>query len=192
MSGIVFPHQGPVGPAGLAGFLRRFGRARHGATAVEFAIVALPFLALVFATLELGMMFVMSTTMESSAQEASRTIRTGQLQTGGLSATDYKNGICNSLGWFADDCQANLYVDVRTFPTFAAVTAPAPITNGAVDPAKMAFQPGAACSIVLARAFYNWGLLAPDLSGVSHLDGNRVLLTAASAFRNEPYSGQSC
>jgi Flp pilus assembly protein TadG len=192
MFGIALPHRRPQCRAGLSGFLRRFARARRGATAVEFAMVVLPFLTLSFATLELGMMFVMSTTMESSAQDAARSIRTGQLQTGGLSQADYKNAICNNLGWMASDCQANLYVDVRTFPNFAAVTAPAPITNGAIDPGQMVFQPGVACSIVLARAFYNWTLLAPDLSGVSHMNGDKVLLTAASAFRNEPYSGQTC
>jgi Flp pilus assembly protein TadG len=160
--------------------------------AVEFAMIALPFLALVFATVELGMMFLVSTTLESSAQEASRTVRTGQLQTAGLSAGDYKDSICNNLGWLAADCQANLYVDIRTFPSFAAVTSNVPVTNGAIDPTQMTFSPGAACSIVLARAFYNWTLLAPALSGVTHMSGNHVLLTAAFAFRNEPFSGQTC
>jgi Flp pilus assembly protein TadG len=174
------------------GFLRRFGRARGGAAAVEFAMVALPFLALIFATVELGMMFLVSTTLESSAQSAARTIRTGQFQSGAGTAAAYKTAICDGMGWLGADCQANLYVDVRTFNTFAAVTAPPPIANGAIDPTAMTFQAGAACSIVLARAFYNWTLLAPDLSGVAHMNGNKVLLTAAGAFRNEPFSGQVC
>lgn len=188
MSGIALPRRRLQQPR----FLRRFVHARQGATAVEFAMIALPFFTLAFATLELGMMFVLSTTLESSAQDAARTIRTGQFQTAGQAQADYKNAICNNLGWLSGDCQANLYIDVRTFPSFAAVTAPPPVTNGAIDPGKLTFQPGVACSIVLARAFYNWPLLAPALSGVSHLNGDRVLVTAASAFRNEPYSGQTC
>ena len=174
------------------GFLRRFGYARSGATAVEFALVVLPFLGLVFATLELGMMLLVSTSLESSAQQAARTIRTGQFQSGAGTAAAYKTAVCNGMGWLAADCQANLYVDVRTFNTFAAVSGPPPIVNGAINPASMTFQAGAACSIVLARAFYNWTLLAPDLSGVAHMNGNKVLLTAAGAFRNEPFSGQVC
>lgn len=174
------------------GLLRRFSRARDGATAVEFAMVALPFLGLIFATFELGMMFLVSTTLESSAQTAARTIRTGQFQSGAGTAAAYKTAICNGMGWLGADCQANLYVDVRTFNTFAAVSGPSPIVNGAISPASMTFQAGAACSIVLARAFYNWTLLAPDLSGVAHMNGDKVLLTAAGAFRNEPFSGQVC
>jgi len=170
-------------------FLRRFRRAQTGATAVEFAMIALPFLGLMFATLELGMMFLVSTTLESSAQAAARTLRTGQFQAGAGTATTYKNAICNDLGWLAGDCQANLYVDVRTFNSFAAVARPWPVTNGTFDASQLAFQPTAACSIVLARAFYNWSLLVPNLSGVTHLNGNKVLLSSAASFRNEPFSG---
>jgi hypothetical protein len=83
-------------------------------------------------------------------------------------------------------------VDVRTFPTFAAVNGPLPLTNGAFDPSKVSFQSTGACAIVLARAFYNWTLVAPDLSDVPHMAGGKVLLTAATAFRNEPFAGQTC
>jgi Flp pilus assembly protein TadG len=173
-------------------FLKRFARARRGATAVEFAMVAGPFLALVFGIFELGMMFLVSTTLESSAQELSRTVRTGQFQSDGGTAASYKSSICGRLGWLTADCNANLYVDVRTFPTFSEVAAPWPVTNGVIDPGKLTFQTVSACQIVLARAFYNWTLLAPDLSGIAHMAGNKVLLSASAAFRTEPFNGQTC
>jgi Flp pilus assembly protein TadG len=179
-------------PPRQPGFLRCFRDAERGATAVEFALVAVPFLALVFAIFELAMMFLVSTTMESSAQTEARTLRTGQFQSSAGTAASYKDAICADLGWLTSDCNANLYVDVRTFPAFGQVTAPWPVTDGAIDPGKLTFQATSACSIVLARAFYNWTLLAPDLSGVAHMNGNKVLLTAASSFRNEPFNGQTC
>jgi Flp pilus assembly protein TadG len=172
--------------------LRRFAAARRGATAVEFAMVGVPFLAMVFGLFELGMMFLVSTTLESSAQTAARTLRTGQFQSAGGAAQGYKDAICTNLGWLAGDCQANLYVDVRTFQTFAQVQGPWPVTNGVIDPSQLTFQSPSGCTIVLARAFYNWTLLAPDLSGVSHLSGDKVLLNAAAAFRTEPFAGQTC
>jgi Flp pilus assembly protein TadG len=170
------------------GFLRRFGRARDGATAVEFAMIVMPFLGLVFATLELGMMFLVSTTMESSAQSAARTIRTGQFQSGAATAAAYKTAVCNGMGWLGADCQANLLTDVRTFNTFNAVSTAPPIRTAA----DVVFQPGQACSIILARATYNWTLLAPGLSGVTYTGAGKVKLQAAAAFRNEPFSGQIC
>jgi Flp pilus assembly protein TadG len=173
-------------------FLKRFARARRGATAVEFAMVAVPFLALVFGIFELGMMFLVSTTLESSAQAQARTVRTGQFQSGGGDAASYKAAICNNLGWLTADCKANLYVDLRTFPTFAQVNGPWPVTNGVLDPGQLTFQTTSSCQIVLARAFYNWTLLAPDLSGIAHMAGNKVLLSASAAFRTEPFNGQTC
>jgi Flp pilus assembly protein TadG len=170
------------------GFLRRFGRARSGATAVEFAMIVMPFLGLVFATLELGMMFLVSTTMESSAQSAARTIRTGQFQSGAATAAVYKDAVCNGMGWLQADCETNLRIDVRTFNTFNAVNTAPPILNAA----DVVFQPGQACSIVLARASYSWTLLAPGLSGVTYTGAGKVKLQSAAAFRNEPFSGQIC
>jgi len=174
------------------GFLSRFARARQGATAAEFAMIAAPFLMMVFGIFELGMMFLVNTTLDSSAQVQARTIRTGQFQSAGATATDYKNAICANLGWLAGDCNSNLYVDVRTFPTFAAVTAPWPVTSGAIDPSKLTFQAASSCTIVMARAFYAWTLLAPDLSGVAHMNGNKVLLSTSASFRTEPFNGQNC
>lgn len=182
----------PLTAAFCKAFLRRFARARRGATAVEFAMVAGPFLAMVFGIFELGMMFLVTSTMESSAQAEARTLRTGQFQSAGGTAAAYKSAICANLGWLTADCNANLYVDVRTFPTFASVAAPWPVTNGVIDPSKLTFQAASACQIVLARAFYNWTLLAPDLSGVGHMSGDKVLLSASSAFRTEPFSGLAC
>ena len=64
-------------------FLRRFARADRGATAVEFAMIALPFLALIFSVFELGMIFIGSSAVEAATVSAARQIRTGQLQTTG-------------------------------------------------------------------------------------------------------------
>jgi Flp pilus assembly protein TadG len=180
----------PLRPCGS--FLRRFARARRGATAVEFAMIGLPFLALVFAVFELGMMFLVQTTLESSAQAEARTLRTGQFLAASGTAQSYKDAVCANLGWLAADCNANLYVDVRTFSTFGQAQAPWPVTNGAIDPSQLTFQLPGACTIVMARAFYNWTLLAPDLSGIAHMNGNKVLLSAAAAFRTEPFAGQQC
>ena len=174
------------------GFLKRFSGARTGAVAAEFAMIAVPFMALVFGILELGMMFLVATTLESSAQTEARTLRTGQFQSASSTAASYKDAICSNLGWLAADCAANVYVDVRSFSTFGQVAAPWPVTNGAIDPAKLTFQATSACSIVVARAFYNWTLFAPDFSGIAHMNNNKVLLSAVSSFRNEPFNGQAC
>ena len=115
-----------------------------------------------------------------------------QFQAGGFSAQAFKDDICNNLGWLQGDCEANVYIDVRTYPQFANMATPIPITNGALDPAQLQFQPGNACDIVMARAFYVWPLFTPGLTSIPQLSGGKVLLTAAEAFRNEPFGGVTC
>ena len=63
--------------------VRRFAWRQDGSAAVEFALVAAPFLALTFAILETALVFFASQTLEAAASEAGRLIMTGQAQTGG-------------------------------------------------------------------------------------------------------------
>ena len=60
--------------------LRHFLRNREGATAVEFALVALPFLAILFAIIELALNFWVTQVLENAVSDASRRIYTGQFQ----------------------------------------------------------------------------------------------------------------
>src|SRR3569832_271015 len=90
------------------GLLARFARAERGATAVEFAFVARPFLGLRFAVFELGLVFLVGTTLENATEIAARQIRTGELQTSGGSASTFKAAVCAQMSWLGSDCNANL------------------------------------------------------------------------------------
>ena len=168
-----------------------FASADSGATAVEFAMISIPFLALLFAIFELGAIFLASSAMDAAVEQAARQIRTGQLQgTANNNAAGFKTLVCNSISWISStDCQANLSLDVRTFSSFSAVSATTPVANGAIDPTQISFNAGASCDIVLVRAFYPWTLIAPTLEpGLPNLNANQRLLTATVAFRNENWS----
>src|SRR5206468_616540 len=96
--------------------LRRFTRQEDGTTAVEFAMVAAPFLALVFAIIETAVVFFSSQALETAVADSSRLIMTGQAQNGGFNQAAFKNAVCAKIfGLF--DCQNGVYVDVKTFTT---------------------------------------------------------------------------
>ena len=61
-----------------AGLVRRFFRARGGATAIEFVILALPFSALIFAILESCVSFAAQQLISNATDDIARQIRTGQ------------------------------------------------------------------------------------------------------------------
>src|SRR5579871_5744968 len=131
--------------------VRRWLAERSGAAAVEFAMIAAPFLALLFAIIELGMIFVASTTIESATAIAARQIRTGQLQSSANNnATGFKTLICNHMAWISNaDCMANLSIDVRTYSNFASIDPTPPVSGGAIDQSKLTFNSGSSCNIVL-------------------------------------------
>jgi Flp pilus assembly protein TadG len=180
----------PAAPAPIMPTLRRLAASRDGASAVEFAIVCMPFLVLLFSILELGMIFMASTTIESATVAATRQIRIGQLQTAGdNSAAGFKKLVCGGMSWIsASDCAANLSVDVRTYASFAAINVAPPIKNNAIDQSQLSFNAGEPCQIVLVRVFYPWTLITPALEpGLPNLGAHQRLLTTAIAFRNESY-----
>jgi len=176
--------------ARLRGVLTRFSRGRDGSTAVEFAMLAMPFLGLLFGIVELGMIYLISTTLDNATTDAARQIRTGQLQTaGGATATSFGTEVCTEMSWLGSNCAANLSVDVRTFTTFSSTSIPDPITNGQFTTSSLVFQMGGPGDIVLVRTYYPWQLVAPFLDGsVARLGNGKTLIESATTFRNEPYS----
>ncbi len=162
--------------------------ARDGAAAVEFGLVAAPFLALVFAIIETAIVFFAGQTLETAVADSSRLIMTGQAQTQSYDATAFKNAVCSKIhGLF--DCQNGVYVDVRTFSSFSSVTMPSPIdANGNFQP-NFSYQPGGPGDIVVVRLFYQYPVYVSLLGfNLSNINGGKRLLAATAAFRNEPYA----
>ena len=62
--------------------LRRFRRNRRGSAAVEFALVAPMFFALLFAIIETAIVFFAGQVLETVTQNSARMIMTGQAQSG--------------------------------------------------------------------------------------------------------------
>lgn len=175
--------------------LRRFARAQRGATAVEFAIIALPFLVLLFGIIELGMVFLVSTTLSNATDAAARQIRTGEFQTSGASTkTDFKNLVCANMTWLSSACGANLSVDVQTFNDFNTLSATGPTNAQTFNPNTTCFTTGLPGDIVLVRTYYQWTIFTPLLNAALVNMGTgsgKRLINATTSFRNEPWSSQT-
>lgn len=167
---------------------RRFIREQDGSAAVEFALIAVPFLALLFAILETALVFFAGQTLEAAVSDASRLIMTGQAQTAGFSQADFKTQVCNRIaGLF--DCSGGVYVDVKQYSSFSSVNSASPVTNGDFDTTKMAYVPGGPGCIEVVTLYYQWPIYVSLLgNNLSNLNGSKRLLVATSVFRNEPYS----
>jgi Flp pilus assembly protein TadG len=168
--------------------VRGFGGNQQASTAIEFGIVALPFFALIFAIIETALAFFAGQALETAVTTASRAIRTGAAQSAGLTASTFKASICSQLTYLFS-CNAGLYVDVKTYASFAAISLGIPVdANGNLMTVGYTYNAGHGGDIVVVRAYYEWPVFVNQLGNnlATQPDGTH-LLTATSAFRNEPF-----
>ena len=173
--------------------LRDFTRDRSGTAAIEFAFVAGPFLFMIFAVIELALVFLLSTSLDAASDRASRRIRTGQFQTANQTAAHFKTEVCNGMTWLASNCSTALSVDVRTYTQYNEVQPHNPVktVNGSRTFDDTAIQFAATIpptKIVVVRSYYKWPLITPFLNqGLAKLDGGVALVSSTQTFQTEPY-----
>lgn len=177
----------------LSRLVRRLVRRDDGSAAIEFGLVIVPFMGLLFAILETALVFFASQVLETAVADSSRLILTGQADSAGYNATTFKTQVCNRL-LALFDC-TKLQLDVRTASGFSTADLSLPVVPDPQHPGQMkvdtssfAYQSSTPGQIVVVRVVYEWPTfvtgLGLNLSTLS--DGNRLLMSAA-AFRNEPY-----
>lgn len=192
----------------LSPALKGAGRFRHderGVTIIEFGILALPFFTIIAAILETSLVFFAGQILESAVQDASRLIRTGQLQTGPAannSLENFRTKVCDRL-YNMMTCD-NVKLKVSVVANFASTTVTYPIqtgnqctTTGGVTTCAWTmvegFTPGAGGEVVLVQAYYKWPTIVrlPGFNLQNQADGTR-LLGAVRVFRNEPFGCSNC
>jgi Flp pilus assembly protein TadG len=180
----------PAASPAKGNIFRRFGRNSRASAAIEFALVAPVFFALLFAIVETALMFFASQMLETVAQDAARQILTGQSQAAGYTSPQFTTKVICVQSQPLFDCN-KIGVDVESDPSqFANLVITNPVTNGSYDPSKLKFNAGSSCSVVTVTLFYPWQMFVTGLGyNISNLSGNIRLLSATAAFRNEPYSG---
>jgi Flp pilus assembly protein TadG len=160
---------------------RAFRRNDRGATAIEFAFVAPITIALLIATVEVGVLEVISANLDAAVMESARKIRTGAADRP-ANTTALVNMICANMVESSSDCHSRLSTSVQVTPTFAGGQASANATPTGQ------FNSGGPGDIVLIRATYTWPLILPMYAGNFRLAGpTQAILDTRATFRNEPY-----
>lgn len=189
---------------------RKLARSRDGAAAIEFAILSIPYFMIVFAIIETFIAFTAEQLVTNAVNTMGRQLRTGAITYNlGRSATDmdrtaFRTAFCEEVSILIS-CSAEeiatpskLYIDARTFASFAAIPTTIPRMSTAahadINPATFAFTPGGPTSINMLRAYYRWqvitDLIRPYITNIRPADGSMpsdFLIVATTAFKNENY-----
>src|ERR1700760_2196052 len=175
------PMSSPTPPASFRTLLRRFRRSRRASAALEFAMVAPIFFALLFAIIETAMMFFASQVLETITQNSARMIFTGQAQQASYTQAQFATYVCSQVPALFDCSQ--IYIDVENYPSFTNVTSANQIDASGNFINNMQYSPGGAGDIVVVRLFYQWPIFVTNLGyNITNLSGSKRLLTASAAF----------
>jgi Flp pilus assembly protein TadG len=171
----------------LARIVRDFLRRQRGVTAVEFAIIAIPFFLLIMGIVEVGLIFWAGYELENATAAAARLVRTGQAQNGGYTVNQLRAALCQNVV-ILSDCNTKVKLSVQTFATFAGITVTSAVDQDGNLQTSFPYSPGGPSSIVLLTAFYEWPLTTPlTRTTLGNLGNGNYLLQTSFAFRNEPY-----
>ncbi len=174
---------------------KRFAFCQKGAAAVEFALVAAPFIALLVALFETALVFFASRVLDEVTEEASRYILTGQAQNANVTQSGFSNYVCTSSNTAAlvsalFNC-SKIMVNVQTYASFGSSSCSSPtLTYNAQGTVTntWSYNPGGPNDIVVVQVMYQWPVaLAPLGFNLSNLSNGDRLLMSCAVFKNEPY-----
>jgi Flp pilus assembly protein TadG len=169
---------------------RRFRRDGRASAAIEFALIAPLFFAMLFAIFETALMFFAGQVLETGTQDSARLMLTNQAQNSSMTQTQFKQDLCNRVSALFK-C-TDIVVTVRSYPAGTLIPATDladPIANRSFV-YNVAYQVPNPGDTVLVRAFYQWPTfvtgLGYDLSNLGSGADSKRLLAATAAYRVEP------
>lgn len=182
---------------------RRLLGDKTGGTAIEFAILALPFFIVVFASIETFVAFAGEQLLANATDTLARKIRTGEI-TKDMSEAEFRQAFCDEIAILLT-CSATevdepekLYLDVRQVADPSQFPAAVPRVDASdsadLDTSGFQFAPGGGKEFTMVRAYYRWQVITDlvrpyvtNLRSAGSSMPNDYLMVATATFRNEDY-----
>jgi Flp pilus assembly protein TadG len=167
---------------------------KKAATAVEFGLIAMPFLAIIAALIQTFLLFFAQSLLENAVRQSSRQILTGQVQSQDATLSQaqavaaFHQTVCNNAAVLFT-C-TGLMIDVQVAGQWSSANAGMPTltydNNGNVTN-NWQFSPGNAGDIVVVRVMYLWPVFfGPIAFNMANQANGTRLIMASAAFQNEP------
>jgi Flp pilus assembly pilin Flp len=191
-------------------FGRRLGRDESGVTAIEFAMVGLPFFMMLFGIMTVGLYFFSVFNLENAVETAARPFRTGAAGTKypltnatviAQSKSNFKKDVCDQLAPFFDCSKlrirlVNVTLLQKTTPgelptvgkclVKSVPTATSPDILVPLDQTE--FNGVQQSDTVVLTACYEMDLLKSiPFMNLGNMPSGAMMLQAATAFKAEPF-----
>jgi Flp pilus assembly protein TadG len=166
--------------------IRKFIKNRTGSAAIEFALLALPFMVVVFSIVEVALMFFIDSALDAALHKTVRKIRTGTAMSQAWDMAAFKNELCKNLA-YSFSCGSTVLVRSQKVTAIDAISFATPVNSGKLEVTET-FTLGASGDYILIQVFLPWDPIISfyAMSSSKLSDGTNVL-GATVLFKNEPF-----
>lgn len=156
---------------------------RRGATAVEFALVATPFLLSLAAIMDVGLNMVKASLQSSGVDVAARQVRIGKIK----SLADFTAAVESYSYGFVS--ASDLSVRVVAYSSFGSVPSPLPdLYDVYGNRINQSFSPGTGNQVVVVQVSSRYTFVTPGVNQVVDATGAPLdVIGDVRVFRNEAF-----
>ncbi len=164
---------------------------RRGGAVTEFAMLAVPFFAILFAIFQVGVIFLAENELETATDLAARQLLTGQGQAAGITSSQFITSLCSNLPSLFS-C-SGVMVDLEATSNFAGTSVdltPPVLTYNAQGQVtnNWNFQTGGTGSVLVLRVIYQFPVYISILGlNLANLPNGTHEMMTTSVFAVEPY-----
>jgi len=155
--------------------------------AVEFAMVAPIFIAMMLGILQITLIFFAKETLETVTEAAARGVLTGQVKASGATQAQFHQAICDNYIPALFTC-SGVMVDLQPAASLSNIdtSEPALTFSGGAVTNPWAFNTGTKGTVMVMRVMYQWPLFTGPLGiNFSNLSNGNLLIMATAVFKNE-------
>jgi len=168
------------------GLFRSFKENRKGAAAIEFALLVLPFMVVIFSIVEIALMFFIDSALDAALHKTVRKVRTGTAVSQAWDMNAFKTELCKNLA-YSFSCKSKVLVRAVKVTAIDNIQFATPVTGGKLTVTE-SFTLGASGDYILIQAFLPWDPIVSFYTmSSSKLSNGDHVLGATVVFKNEPY-----
>jgi Flp pilus assembly protein TadG len=176
-----------LGNLGMAlTFFRNFFRRKDGTTAIEFSLMAIPYVMLTIGILELSIMYASASLLEGATTSASRLVKTGQIQqAAGDPQQMFRDELCSHVTALVN-CN-DVQLEVVPIDSYANYDNYGPTDNEDGDLVSQGFDVGGSNDQILIRAVYRYQMMTPFVGQLLAGSSGERLFVSTIVLQTEPY-----
>ena len=171
----------------LRKLLKKYRKNSDGTTAIEFSLMAIPYLFLTLGIIELSIMYASASLLEGATTQAAREIRTGQIQQAqsGDSETLFRESVCD-YATVLINCN-DVVIEAMQLASFADFDDAAPQYDEDGNMVSQGFDAGGSNDRVLIRVAYRYEMMVPFVGTLLAGPDNSRLFMSTIVLQTEPY-----